>query len=179
MKRKYVVSIGAAVVGSAALVVAAAHAHGGFSAHGHHHGSAAAKACIAVMTPDQRGSLESIFGGVKTNLMNDHQKVASAKDDLTLGILEKKDDLSSLENNLSAAKLKLLQDEDAAAAKVCGLLNPKQLGAAEGLYKNMLALRDSTHEQAREYFKQARSAAGDPAAAAIPGDTQSAPQSVE
>ncbi len=178
MKRKYVFSIVAAVAGSAALVVAAAHAHGGFGPGGHHHGSSAAQACIAVMTYDQRSNLKSIFTGVKSNLMTDHQNVKIAKEALTLGILQKSD-LSPLESSLSAAKLKLLQDEDAAAVKVCGLLNAKQLSAAEGLYKNLAALHKSTHEQAREYFKQARDAAGDPTAAEIPGDAQGAPQSAE
>jgi Skp family chaperone for outer membrane proteins len=179
MKPKYVLSIAAAVAGGAALLAEAAYAHGGFGPGGRHHGSAAARACIAVMTPDQRADLKSIFADVKGNLMTDHQNVQSAREALTLGILEKKDNLGSLQNSLSAAKLKLLQDEDAAAVRVCGLLNAKQLSAAEGLYKNLAALHKSTREQAREYFKQARSAAGDAAAAEIPGDAQGGPQSVE
>ncbi len=179
MNRKYVLSIAAGVIGSAAIAVAAAHAHGSFGHHGHHHGSPAAKACIAVMTPDQRAGLKSIFTDAKTTLMSDHQKVASAKQDLTLAILTKKDDLSPLENNLSAASLKMLQDQDAAAAKVCGLLNPKQLSAAEGLYKNMVSLRQSSHQQAHEYFKQARTAAGDAATTQNSGEIQGGPQSAE
>jgi hypothetical protein len=179
MKGKYVFSMAVAAIGSAAVAVAVAHAHGGFGPHGRHHGSPAAKACIAVMTPDQRSSLKSIFMDAKGNLMSDHQKVQSAKQDLTQAILSKNGDLGPLEQNLSAAKLKLLQDEDAAAVKVCGLLNPKQLSAAEGLYKNLLSLRQSTHQQAREYFKQARAAAGDTSASQTPNETQSAPQSVE
>jgi len=179
MNRKYVFSVAAAAVGSAALAVTAAHAFGGFGPHGHHHGSPAAKACIAVMTPDQRANLKSIFTDAKAGLMSDHQKVQSAKHDLTEAILSKHADLGPLENNLSTAKLKLLQDEDAVAVKVCGLLNPKQLSAADGLYKNLLALRQSTHEQARDYFKQARTAAGDTTTSEAPNEPQSAPQSVE
>jgi Skp family chaperone for outer membrane proteins len=145
-----------------------AHAHGGFGAHGHHHGSAAAKACIAVMTPDQRANLKTIFSDSKSSLMTDHQKVMSAKQDLANAILSKTSDLSSLESNLSNAKLKLLQDEDAAAVKVCGMLTDKQLGAAQGLYKNMLALHQSTHQQMMDYFKQARTAAGDTSSTVAP-----------
>ncbi|HZY58671.1 MAG TPA: hypothetical protein VFE56_02835 [Candidatus Binataceae bacterium] len=160
MKRKYVLSLAAAAIGSGMIAVAAVHAHG-FGHHGHH-GSGAARACIAVMTHDQRANLKSVFTDAKTELMGDHQKVKAAKEDLTLAILGKKDDLGALESSLSVAKAKLQQDEDAAAVKVCGLLNPKQLSAAEGLYKNMLTLRETTHKQARDYFKAARSAAGDP-----------------
>ncbi len=177
MRMKYVFAIAAAAVGSAAIAVAA-QAHG-FGPHGHH-GSGAARSCIAVMTPDQRANLKTIFSGAKADIIADHQKVESAKQELALAILNKTGDVSPQENNLSAARLKLTQDEDAAAAKVCGLLNAKQLSAAEGLYKNMVALRQSTRQQAHEYFKQARSAAGDPAlGSTAPGDTQGAPQSVE
>ncbi len=178
MKRKYVFSCAAAAIGSAALAVAAAHANG-FGHGGHRHGSAAAKACIAVMTHDQRANLKSIFSGEKTTLMSDHQKVASDNQDLTQAILGKTSDLSTLENNLSAAKLKLLQDEDATATKICATLNPQQLSAAQGLYKNLLTLRQTTHQQAQDYFKQARTAAGDPAVSQGPSETQSSPQSVE
>ena len=52
--------------------------------------------------------------------------------------------MSTAENDLSAAKLKLLQDQDAVAAKICGQLSAQQLNAAQTLYKNMTALRQST-----------------------------------
>jgi hypothetical protein len=159
MNRKYIFSLAAAAIGSGVIAIAAAHAHG-FGHHGHH-GSGAARACIAVMTPDQRAGLKGIFGDAKTNIIADHKGVAAAKQDLALAILSKNDNLSTLESNLATAKSKLQQDEDAAAAKVCGVLNPKQLEAAQGLYKNMLALRESTHKQARAYFMDARKSAGD------------------
>jgi hypothetical protein len=158
MKGKYVLSIAAGVIGSAAIAVTAAHAHGGFH---HHHGSAAARSCIAAMTPDQRSNLKSIFSDAKGNLMTDHQNVMAAKQALTEAILSKNPNLGQLEANLSKAQSTLLQDEDAAAVKICGSLNAQQLSAAEGLYKNMVSLRQSTHQQAREYFQQARTAAGD------------------
>jgi Spy/CpxP family protein refolding chaperone len=161
MNTKYVVAMTAGAIGSAALAFGVAYAHGGFGGHGHHHGSAAAKACIAVMTPDQRANLKPIFTDAKSNLMADHQKVKAARQDLNEAILSKTADLSSLESNLSSARLKLLQDQDAAAVKVCGMLNDKQLSAAHGLYKNLVALRQSSHQQMRDYFKQARDAAGD------------------
>jgi hypothetical protein len=178
MKRKYVLSMAAAAIGSAALAVTAAHAYG-FGHGGHHHGSAAAKACIAVMTHDQRANLKTILSGEKTTLMSDHQKVRSDKQALTQAILDKTSDLSALEGTLSTDKQKLLQEEDAVAVKICATLNSQQLSAAQGLYKNMLTLRQNTHQQAREYFKQARTAAGDPAASQVPSETQSSPQSVE
>jgi hypothetical protein len=158
MKGKYVLSIAVGAIGSAAIAVTVAYAHGGFH---HHHGSAAAKACIAVMTPDQRGNLKSIFSDAKGTIITDHQNVQSARQALSEAILSKNGNLAPLETSLSNAQMKLLQDEDAAAVKVCGLLNDKQLSAAEGLYKNMVALRQSSHQQARDYFNQARTAAGD------------------
>lgn len=162
MNRKYVFSLAAAAIGSGVIAITAAHAFGG--GHHGHHGSGAAKACIAVMTHEQRADLKTIFGDAKTNIIADHKKVSEAKQELALAILSKKDDLGTLESNLSAAKSKLQQDEDAAALKVCGELNPKQLSAAEGLYKNLLTLRENSHKQARDYFKDARASAGDPAA---------------
>jgi len=161
MNTRYVVAMTAGAIGSAALAFGVAFAHGGFGGHGHHHGSAAAKACIAVMTPEQRSNLKTIFTEAKSSLKADHQKVMAAKQDLNEAILSKTSDLSSLETNLSNARLKLLQDQDAAAVKVCGMLNDKQMSAAHGLYKNLAALRQSTHQQMRDYFKQARDAAGD------------------
>lgn len=177
MKRKYVFSMAVAAVGSAALAVAAAHA--AYGGHHGHHGSAAAKACIAVMTKDQRMGLKTIFSGEKTTLKSDHQKLASDEQALTEAILSKTSDLSGLETTVSNDKKTLVQDQDALAVKICATLNSQQLSAADGLYKNLLALRHSTHQQAREYFKQARTAAGDPAATQVPSETQSSPQGVE
>ncbi len=164
MKGKYILSIAAGVIGSAAIALTAAHAQGG--GFHHHHGSAAARSCIAVMTPDQRSNLKSIFSDARSTLMTDHQNVRAAKQALTEAILSKNTNLGQLESNLSKAQLTLLQDEDAAAVKICGLLNSQQLSAAEGLYKNLSSLRQSTHQQAFEYFKQARIAAGDTNSAA-------------
>ena len=177
MKRNYVISMALAAVGSAALAIGVAHADG-FGHGGHHHGSAAAKACIAVMTHDQRANLRSIFGGEKMTLMTDHQTVASDKQALTLAILDKTD-LSGPESKLSADQQKLQQEEDAVAAKICATLSTQQQNAAKGLYNNLVALRQSSHLQARNYFKQARTAAGDPAVSQVPSETQSGPQSAE
>ena len=183
MKKKYVFSVAAAAIGSAALAVAAAHAAYGFGHHGHH-GSGAAKPCVAVMTHDQRMGLKAIFKGAKTNIIADHKSVKAAKEALAAAILSG-DTTTALsapdgpESKLSAAELKLQQDEDAAAVTICGKLSSQQLSAAEGLYKNMLKLRESSHEKAREYFKQARHNAGDPAVSQVPSETQSSPQGVE
>jgi len=162
MNRKYVFSLAAAAIGSGVIAISAAHAYG-FGHHGHH-GSGAAKACIAVMTHDEKMGLKTIFSDAKTNIIADHKSAAAAKHDLELAIVKNpKGDFSALETSLANAKSKLQQDQDKVAAEVCGSLNSQQMGAAEGLYKNLLALRESTHSQARAFFKDARTAAGDPA----------------
>jgi hypothetical protein len=178
MKRSYLFSLAIAAIGSATLSLGAANANG-FGHGGHHHGSAAARACIAVMSHDQRSGLKSIFSAEKSTLMGDHQKLMADQQALSQAILSKTSDLSTLEGNVSTDKQKLLQEQDTIAVKICGTLNSQQLSAAQGLYKNMLALRQTTHQQAHEYFKQARSAAGTAATSQVPSDTQSAPQSVE
>ena len=171
MKRSYFFSLAVAAIGSATLSLAAANANG-FGHGGHHHGSAAARACIAVMSHDQRSGLKSIFSGEKSTLMVDHQKLMADQQALSEAILSKNSDLSTLEGNVSADKQKLLQERDAIAVKICGTLNAQQLSAAQGLYKNMVALRQSTHQQAREYIKQARTAAGTTTTSQVPSDTQ-------
>jgi hypothetical protein len=171
MTRKYILSLAAATIGSGLIAVTGAYAFG-FGGHHGHHGSGAAKACIAVMNHDQRDGLKTIFKGEKGTFFTDHKAAETAKQDLALAILNK-GDVSTAENNLSAAKLKVLQDQDAVAAKICGQLNAQQLSAAQNLYKNMTALRQSSHEQARTIFQNARTAAGNPSPA-VQGNTPAA-----
>ncbi len=164
MNRKYVFSLAAAVIGSGVIAISAAHAFG-FGHHGHH-GSGAAKACIAVMTHDQRTGLKTIFSDAKTDIIADHKSVAEAKHKLELAILggsATASEVPGLEASLATAKSTLQTEEDKVAAQVCGVLKPAQLSAAEGLYQNLVTLREKTHAEARAYFLDARKAAGDPA----------------
>jgi hypothetical protein len=160
MTRKYILSLAAATIGSGLIAVTAAHAFGP-GGHGHHHGSGAVKACIAVMTPEQRGDLKTIFMTDKGTLMADHQTVRADKQALNVAIL-KGTGVSDAETNLADAKAKLQKEEDAVAAQICGTLKGTQPAAALTLYNGLTALHESTHEQARTLFKNARTAAGDP-----------------
>ncbi len=166
MTRKYILSLAAATIGSGLIAVTAAHAFGP-GGHGHHHGSGAIKACIAVMNPDQRAGLKTIFTDEKGTLMPAHQKLRADKQALELAILNK-GDVSGAENTLNTDKVALQKAEDDLAVKICAILTDKQPAAAVTLYNGLTALRQSTHEQARTLFKDARTAAGDP-----PSTTQS------
>ncbi|HKD65360.1 MAG TPA: hypothetical protein VKB84_00870 [Candidatus Binataceae bacterium] len=159
MKRKYIFSLAAAAVGSVALAAAAVHAEG-FGHHGRHHGSGAVRACIAVMNPTQRANLKTIFTpDEKSTLKGDYEAVKGARNALNLAILGGTTDLSKQEGDLSAAQSKLLADQDKLAVKICGSIGQPQLGSADTLYKNLAALRESTHEKAHEILKEAHAAA--------------------
>ena len=170
MTRKSILSLAAATIGSGLIAVTAAHAFGGPGGHGHHHGSAAVKACIAVMTHEQRAGLKTIFMGQKDTLIADHQKVHTDQQTLNQVILglNKSVTLTQAEDTLNTDKAALQLEKDALAAQICGTLstNPKQLKAAQDLYTGLVALRESTHASARILFQDARKAAGDPPSAA-------------
>jgi len=159
MKRKYVFSLAAAAIASGALAVATAHAHG-FGHHGHH-GSAAVKACIVAMTPQQREELKGIFSTAKTGLINDHKTVKTDKENLALAILsgDNATALVPLEKTLSADEATLKAAEDGVAVQICGMLSTTpggQLAKAKTLYTDLQALRESTHATARADFQAAR-----------------------
>ena len=160
MTRKYILSLAAATIGSGLIAVTAAHAFGP-GGHGGHHGSGAVKACIAVMNQDQRTGLKTIFMDEKGTLMPAHQKVHADRQALELAILNK-GDVSVAETTLNTDKAALQTAEDDLAVKICGTLTDKQPAAAVSLYTGLTALRQSTHEQARTLFQNARTAAGDP-----------------
>jgi hypothetical protein len=164
MTRKYILSLAAATIGSGLIAVTAAHAFGP-GGHGHHHGSAAVKACIAVMTPTERADLKTIFGDYKTDLRTDFQKVRADKEALNVAILTPKGDVSGAENTLATDQATLQKEADELAGKICGTLNGTQQSQALILYNELTALRKTSHEEARAYFKAARSAAGDPSSA--------------
>jgi hypothetical protein len=161
MTRKYILSLAAATIGSGLIAVTAAHAFGGPGGHGQHHGSGAVKACIAVMNSDQRAGLKTIFVDEKGDLIPAHQKVRADKQALELAILNK-GDVGGAENTLATDKAALQKAEDGLAVKICAILTDKQPAAAVTLYNGLTALHQSTHEQARTLFKDARTAAGDP-----------------
>lgn len=159
MKRKYIFSLAAAAIGSAALAVASAHAAWGFEHHGHH-GSGVIRVCIAVMTPTEKAaspSLQSIFGS--SGLKTDHQKVEADKEALAEAILggsATASQVSGDETTLSTDEATLQTAEDSVATQVCGKLTPAELEKALALYKNLLKLRESTREQAHQLFENAR-----------------------
>jgi hypothetical protein len=157
MTKKYVITFAAAAIGAGFLAVNA-YAHG--FGHRGHRGSSAAMSCIAVMTPTQKANLKQVFEGNRQKLRDDSGAVKSAKEALAGAILSGSKDVSAQETELSKAKLQLQKDKDAAAMQVCGQLDAKQLSAAETLHKNLATLRENSHEQARNYFQAARTAAG-------------------
>ncbi len=176
MTRKYILSLAAATIGSGLIAVTGAYAFG-FGGHHGHHGSGAARACIAVMNPGQRADLKNIFKGEKSTFIADHKAVMTAKQNLTLAILKNPkvdpSTLTGLETALSSAKAKVQADQDSIATQICGSLTGTQQAAALDLYSNMVALRQSTHQQARTIFQNARKAAGD-TTPAVQGNTQDA-----
>jgi hypothetical protein len=150
--------LAAAAIGTGFLAVSA-YAHG-FGHHGRH-GSSAVMSCIAVMSPAQRANLKQTFAGNKDKFKADFGAVKSAQNALATAILSGSKDVSTQETALSNAKLQLLKDKDAAAIQLCGQLDAKQLSAASTLHNNLVTLHESTHQQARNYFEAARSAAGE------------------
>ena len=110
MTRKYILSLAAATIGSGLIAVTGAYAFG-FGGHHGHHGSGAARACIAVMNPDQRDDLKSIFKGEKGAFL----RIIRQRDDGQAGSYSGHPEDRKVirarygrETTLSAAKLKLL-----------------------------------------------------------------------
>jgi hypothetical protein len=151
------------VVGAASFVLiavgAATDAHA-FGTHGGMHHSGAIMPCVAVMTQAQKANLKTVFGSQKATLRSDWQNVASVRKALTTAILSGSKDVSKEETALNTARQQLVKDKDALAMQVCGQLSPSQLQAASTLFTNLSNLHESTHSQARQYFRQAKAAAG-------------------
>jgi hypothetical protein len=127
-----------------------------FPGHGgHHHGSAALGACLAAAPKSVKTNLHSTFES--SSLHTDRQALSTAKQNVTQFILgiNTTTPLTTLENNVSAAELKVLQDEDAIAQSVCKQLSPAQLAAASTLYTNLQNNRQTMHG----YFAAAHQAA--------------------
>jgi len=144
----------ATVTGAAVLGLAvSAHAFGGHD--GHHHGSPALAACMAVTPHSSKSTLWSTFKG--SSLHTDMEAAQTAKNNLAEQILAKNTSLTQYETALSQAQLKLIQDEDAVAQSVCGQLSSTQLAAASTLYTNLQNNRQTVHG----YFEAAHQASGD------------------
>jgi hypothetical protein len=158
MIRKSIFGLAAAFLGSG-LIATAVHSE----SLGHHDEdlSAASQACLAVIRQDQRAPLNRIFADQKDTVA-DRKALLDARRDVNLAVLTKGDAITA-EKKLSAAKAKVQYDEDLTAAKICGLLDKKQLDAAQELYTNLTDLSRRNDDQEHNYFKAARDAAGDPA----------------
>lgn len=127
-----------------------------FSGHGgHHHGSSALGVCLTAAPTSVKTNLRSTFES--SSLRSDRQALSTAKQNVTQFILgiNTTTPLSTLENNVSAAELKVIQDEDAIAQSVCKQLSPAQLAAASTLYTNLQNNRQTVHG----YFAAAHQAA--------------------
>ena len=122
---------------------------------GHHHGSSALGTCLAAAPKSLKTNLHSTFES--SSLHTDRQALSTAKQNVTQFILgiNTATPLSTLENNLSAAELKVIQDEDAIAQSVCKQLTTAQLAAASTLYTNLQNNRQTVHG----YFAAAQQAA--------------------
>jgi hypothetical protein len=132
-----------------------AHAFSGHGGHHHGHGSPALAACMAAAPKSVKTNLRSTFKG--SSMHADRQAVETAKQNLAQAILAKTTPLTPLESALSAAQLKVIQDEDAIAQSVCGQLTPAQLTAASSLYTNLRNNRQTV----RGYIASAHQASGD------------------
>ena len=135
-----------------------------FSGHRGHHGSPALMACLAAAPQSVKANPKSTFSNY--NLQGDRQNVQAAKQSLAQQIFANATasitggtptPLTQLEGNLSAAQLKLMQDQDAIAQSVCSQLDSTQISAASTLYNNLLANRQTV----RGYFQTAHSAANE------------------
>jgi hypothetical protein len=143
-----------AAVTGAAILTFAAYAQA-FSGHGgHHRGSPALAACLAVTPKSAKTNLWPTFKS--SSLRSDRQAVWTAKQNLTQQILAKNPSLTGYETALSQAQLKVIQDKDAIAQSVCGQLSVSQLTAASTLYTNL----QSNRQTIRGYFEAAHQAAG-------------------
>jgi hypothetical protein len=153
--RKYTGLIAAFGVGALLGAVGFVQAFSGGGHHGgHHHGSAAMSACMAAAPQSVKSSVWSSVKG--SSLFADKKAVWTAKQNLDQAILAKTTPLTPLETALSAAQLKVLQDQDAVAQTVCGQLSPAQLAAANTLYTNL----QNNRQTVRGYFEAAHQAAG-------------------
>jgi hypothetical protein len=145
----------AAVAGAAIFAVTGyAQAFGGHGGHGGHHGSSALAACLAAAPKSVKTGLRSTFKSSSSR--SDEEAVHAAKQNLAQAILAQTTPLTPYENALSAAQLKVIQDEDAIAQNVCGQLSTSQLAAASTLYTNL----QSNRQTVRGYFQTAHAAAG-------------------
>jgi hypothetical protein len=142
-------------VAGAAILALAGYVHA-FSGHGgHHHGGSALGACLVAAPKSVTTNLRSTFES--SSLHADRQAVWTAKQNVAQFILgiNTTTPLSTLENNLSFAEMKVVQDEDAIAQSVCKQLSPAQLAAASTLYTNLQNNRQTVHG----YFAAAHQAA--------------------
>ena len=150
--RKFSGLIAAFGVGAILGAVGYVQAYSGY--HGHHKGSAAMSACMAAAPQSAKSNLWSSIKG--SSLFADKKAVSTAKQNLDQAILAKTTPLTPLETALSAAQLKVLQDQDAIAQNVCGQLTAAQLAAANTLYTNL----QNNRQTVRGYFEAAHAAAG-------------------
>jgi len=144
-----------ASVTGAAILALAGYVHA-FSGHGgHHHGASALGACLAAATKSVATSPHATFES--SSLHADRQALRTAGQNVAQFILgiNTTTPLSTLENNLSSAEMKVVQDEDAIAQSVCKQLSPAQLVAASTLYTNLQNNRETVHG----YFAAAHQAA--------------------
>lgn len=126
-----------------------------------HHPRSSAGPCMIVANSAQRSQIKKLFDQDKHTLMTDRVAVMKARKALTQAILAGTKDLSKQETDVMNAEHKALQDRDAFAGKVCGVLSPKQLSAAASLYDKLGTLRQNFHKQMWSEIKDARTAAGD------------------
>ena len=146
-----------ATIAGAAIIALAASAQA-FAGHGgHHHGSPALAACMAVAPQSTKANLHSTFKG--SSLWTDKQAVQTAKNNLAQQILAKNISLGQYESALSQAQLKVIQDQDTIAEGVCGQLSSTQLAAASTLYTNL----QNNRQTIKGYFDTAHQASGDAA----------------
>jgi hypothetical protein len=144
-----------ATLTGAAILGLAVSAHAFPGGGGHHHGSPALAACMAVTPQSAKSTLWSTVKG--STLHTDMEAVQTAKNNLAQQILAKNTSLTQYETALSQAQLKVIQDQDAVAENVCGQLSSTQLAAASTLYTNL----QNNHQTVRGYFEAAHQASGD------------------
>jgi hypothetical protein len=156
MNRKYVISLAAAVLGSAALAATAVHADGGWGFgdhHGHHGGSLVRKVCLVALPASERPQVKAIFEKAGPGLKTDFEAVKKDRDALADDILSGNDSgLTGAESTLNNDAATLRSAEEAVTAQICGLLNQEQLGKAKTLYGQLQANRETV----RGYFEAAR-----------------------
>jgi hypothetical protein len=157
MNRKYVISLAAAVLGSAALAATAVHADGGwgggFGHHGRHGGSLVRKVCLVALPADKHPEVKGIFEKAGPGLKTDFETVKKDREAVADAILSRNDSgLTSAENTLNTDAATLRSAQEAVTAQICGLLDQDQLGKAKTLYGQLQANRETVHG----YFEAAR-----------------------